>query len=110
MRYLNQRIFRNMTTAYKRYLKKRGLPDIHQYSTPKFTYPSQEQIQKFETISHIWGSGDRYFKLANTYYGDPELWWVIAFFNQKPTEFDIKPGDLIFIPTPLETVLFNIGF
>ncbi len=70
----------------------------------------QQDTKKFETISHIWGVGDRYFKLANRYYGDPELWWVIAFFNQKPTEFDIKAGDIIFIPTPLETVLFHIGY
>ncbi len=110
MRYLNQKIFRNAGDAYRRYLKKRGMKQIDQYTTPKFLYPTPEDTKKFETISHIWGVGDRYFKLANRYYGDPELWWVIAFFNQKPTEFDIKAGDIIFIPTPLETVLFHIGY
>ena len=65
MRYLNQRIFKNVKAAYKRYLKKRGMKHIHQYTTPRFSYPSQQDIQKFETITHIWGAGDRYFKLAN---------------------------------------------
>ena len=110
MRYLNQKIFRNVGDDYRRYLKKRCMEQIDQYTTPKFLYPSPEDNRKFQTISHIWGAGDRYFKLANKYYGDPELWWVIAFFNQKPTEFDIKAGDIIFIPTPLETVLFHIGY
>jgi len=30
---------------------------------------------------------------------------VIAQFNKKPTESDVSPGDLIYIPLPLETVL-----
>ncbi len=110
MRYLNQSIFKNAHAAYKRYLKKRGITQVHQFTTPTFKYPTQIEAQNFDTITHIWGAGDRYFKLANRYYNDPELWWVIAFFNQKPTEFDIKAGDIIFIPTPLETVLFYIGF
>tara|TARA_R110000824_G_scaffold175566_6_gene354116 strand:- start:232 stop:564 length:333 start_codon:yes stop_codon:yes gene_type:complete len=110
VRYLNQLIFKNTTAAYKRYLKKRGMSHIFQFTTPKFKYPSQEDMKKIETITHIWGVGDRYFKLADKYYGDAELWWVIAFFNQKPTEFDINAGDIIYIPTPLETTLFYMGY
>ena len=50
------------------------------------------------------------FKLASKYYDDPTMWWVIAFYNQKPTEFHLKLGDLVYIPVPLETVLFYIGY
>jgi nucleoid-associated protein YgaU len=110
-RYLNQKVFRNAKAAWKRYLKKtRGMPHVDQYSTAKFKFPSDGEIQNFSTIRHIWGTGDRYYKLANQYYGDPELWWIIAFYNQKPTEFHLSLGDVVFIPTPLETVLYHIGY
>tara|TARA_R110002110_G_scaffold58768_1_gene167079 strand:+ start:385 stop:720 length:336 start_codon:yes stop_codon:yes gene_type:complete len=111
MRYFNQKVFKNMRAAYKRYLKKtRGMEFINQYNTPKFKFPSPENSKNFSTIKHVWATGDRFFKLANRYYGDPEMWWVIAFYNQKPTEFHVELGDVIYIPTPLETILFYIGY
>jgi hypothetical protein len=110
MRYKRQKIFLNDTRAYKRYLKGRGLKHIHQYNTPTFEYPSTLEFSNFNMIRHIWSTGDRYFKLADQYYNDPELWWVLAFFNQKPTEFDIEYGDILYIPTPLERVLLHIGY
>jgi nucleoid-associated protein YgaU len=110
MRYINQKVFKNARDAYKRYLKTRGMKLIHQYDTPKFKYPSDIDASNFTTIKHIWTTGDRYFKLADKYYDDPEMWWVIAFYNQKPTEFHAKLGDVIYIPIPLETILFYIGY
>jgi nucleoid-associated protein YgaU len=110
MRYFNQEVFKNARAAYRRYLKARGLEHVSQYNTPQFKYPSPADAANFSTVKHIWGTGDRYFKLANQYYSDPEKWWVIAFYNQKPTEFHVKLGDVIYIPTPLETVLFYMGY
>jgi nucleoid-associated protein YgaU len=110
MRYSNQEIFTNAREAYKRYLKSRGMKLINQYDTPKFRFPQQEDLRNFSSVKHVWGPGDRYFKLASEYYGDPELWWVIAFYNKKPTEFHIKLGDVVYVPKPLETVLFYIGY
>ena len=111
MRYFNQKVFRNLKAAYKRYLKKtRGMELIDQYNTPKFKFPSNAEAANFSTIKHVWGTGDRYFKLADRYYNDPKMWWVIAFYNQKPTEFHVKLGDVVYIPTPLETVLFYTGY
>jgi|TARA_Y100000114_G_scaffold79238_1_gene72924 hypothetical protein len=111
MRYKNQRIFLNEEEAYERYLKKsRGMQNIRQFSTPKMFYPSDLQAAEFRTIKRIWSAGDHYFKLADEYYDNPEMWWVIAFYNQKPTEFDVKPGDVIYIPVPLEAILYNIGY
>ena len=111
MRYKNQRVFFNNTEAYERYLKKtRGMSKIKQYSTPTFKDVTAENIKNLNTVAHIWSTGDRYFKLAAEYYGDPEMWWVIAFYNQKPTEFHLKLGDVVYIPVPLETILFYIGY
>jgi len=111
MRYKNQKVFVNDAEAYRRYLKTRGLKHIKQYNTPKMLYPTDKQAsENFTTISHIWGIGDKYYKLADEYYYDPTMWWVIAFYNQKPTEFHIKLGDIIYIPTPLESILYSIGY
>jgi nucleoid-associated protein YgaU len=111
MRYKNQELFVNINEAYKRYLKKtRGVEKIKQYSTPTFRHPSTAEVRKLNMISHIWQTGDRYFKLASEYYDNPEMWWVIALYNQKPTEFHLKLGDVVYVPTPLESVLFYIGY
>ena len=111
IRYKNQRVFTNDTEAYRRYLKDRGISSIKQYSTPKMFYPSEVQAaSSFATVKHIWGVGDRYYKLADEFYQDPTMWWVIAFYNQKPTEFHIKQGDVIYIPTPLDSILYSIGY
>jgi nucleoid-associated protein YgaU len=49
--------------------------------------------------------GDKYYKLADAFYGDSRDWWVIAKFNQKPTESHVKIGDIILIPKPLSVIL-----
>ena len=111
MRYKNQSVFTNANEAYRSYLKKtRGVEKIRQYDTPTFRHPGLEEITNFKRIRHVWKTGDRYFKLADEYYNDPEMWWVIALYNQRPTEFHIALGDIIYIPVPLETVLFYVGY
>ena len=111
MRYKNQEIFVNINEAYKRYLKKtRGIEQIKQYDTPRFKHLDSNEMGNFNIINHIWGTGDRFFKLADEYYSDPTMWWVIALFNQKPTEFHLKLGEIVYIPVPLETILFHIGY
>jgi len=59
----------------------------------------------------VWGFGDSYWNLANQYYGDPKLWWILAWFNRSPTEAHNKIGEFILIPVPLEDLLslFNHG-
>ena len=110
MRYFNQDIFTNVAEAYRRYLKSRGKDNITQYATPTFRHPTSEDTRNFQVKNHIWTTGDRYFKLADQYYNDPKMWWVIALYNQKPTEFHAKHGDIIYIPVPLETVMYYIGY
>lgn len=110
MRYNNQEIFINDREAYQRFLEKtRGIKHIRQYSTPSFKHPTASEIVNFNRITHIWTTGDRFFKLADKYYHDPTKWWVIALYNQKPTEFHLKLGDTLYIPVPLEAVLYYMG-
>jgi len=110
MRYNNQQVFINENRAYQRYLKKRGMKFISQYNTPKFKHPTSDDVANFKTLTHIWKVGDKFYKLSSEFYNDPELWWVIALYNQKPTEFHVKPGDIVYVPVPIETVLYYIGY
>ena len=59
----------------------------------------------FTKAKYRWKLGDKYWKIANEFYNDPSLWWVIAWFNRRPTEAHNKSGDLIFVPVPVEELL-----
>ena len=104
-RYSSRIIFNNDLDLYKQYFKDRNVKFIKHYSTPSFYYPNSNEITNIQLLEHTWTVGDRYSKLADTYYGDPKSWWVIAKFNQKPTESHLTVGDIILIPTPLTVVL-----
>jgi hypothetical protein len=104
-RYDSRQKGRNRASIYKRLLKNRNTKSIVQYFTPKLKYPSNDELSELQTVDLIWSQGDRFYKLANTYYGDPELWWVIAWFNQAPTESHFQLGDTISVPLPLDRIL-----
>jgi hypothetical protein len=61
---------------------------VRQYRDSKYpTVPlSDTDIYVITTI------GDRYDLLANEFYGDPSLWWIISISN------DLLPQNSIFIP------------
>ena len=106
-RMLDRGVIINKTRMYKKssFLKNRNLSYITHYSMPTITYPSEEQIGKFTTLTHIWRTGDKFYKLADEHYGDPEFWWAIPWFNKKNLESDFKIGDIVHIPLPLEEVV-----
>lgn len=54
--------------------------------------------------SHIWIPGDKFYKLSLQYYGNMDDWYIIAFFNNKPTDADVKIGEEIIIPFPPQLV------
>ena len=99
-RYQNRDIFRNSDPSYVRQLSEREVDYIDQYTTATFTWSDEIDYDE-----EYWGVGMRFYKLADKYYGDPTLWWVIPWFNQKPLETDFEAGDLVMIPRPIEQVL-----
>ena len=101
--------FINDNTIYYNKFKDRGITQVQQYGTRHLKFPTGEQITELNILSHSWAYGDRYSNLAFSNYGDPKLWWVIAFFNQQPTESGLAFGDLVFIPHPLERILSFYG-
>ena len=92
----------NQSSKYEKIFKNRNVKFVRQYFTPILEHLTTQEISTLSTTSHIWKLGD---KLAHQYYGDSTLWWVIAWFNQAPTESHLNIGDIIVIPSPLEKVL-----
>lgn len=78
---------------------------IRQYSTPTSVRLTASQRRTINEVDHIWKTGDRYYKLAERYYGRPQYWWAIALYNNKPTEGHVRLGDVIRVPLPLEKYL-----
>ena len=86
-------------------LADRGRNFIDLYGTPKLAHFTAKQNVNLRLVGHTWRTGDRYYRLAHKYYGESELWWIIAWYNRKPTEAHLKIGDTVTIPLPLDRVL-----
>tara|TARA_Y100000310_G_scaffold98156_1_gene95849 strand:+ start:17903 stop:18241 length:339 start_codon:yes stop_codon:yes gene_type:complete len=108
-RYETRYIAENTNPLYDEFFKDRGVRGVVQYRSPQLLHPTPEQIANLSIVGHIWTLGDRYWKLAFKHYGDAELWWVIAWFNQAPTEAHLDLGDVIEVPFPLDRVLGYLG-
>lgn len=100
----------NNTEFYDFLRQKRGnLKNIRHQETPIMKNPTVAERASLSSTGYIWKYGDRYYSLAHKYYGKPEYWWVIAWYNGHPTEADIMPGDYIQIPLNLEQALMVLG-
>ena len=108
-RYSSKAVFRNSLEEYEGILEERGVKHVDQFLTPTLRHPTQENINDLTRVGHTWKVGDRYYKLAHEHYGDANLWWVIAWYNKKPTEAHVKMGETIVIPLPLGKILRYLG-
>ena len=104
-RYGERFIAINREETYSKLFENRGVKGIRQYTTAIVSLTDSPDI---ETTSHVWKVGDHYWKLAQKHYGDPTLWWIIAFYNNRPTEAHVAFGTVIQIPMPLDAVLSAI--
>jgi|TARA_X000001036_G_C20207314_1_gene614196 hypothetical protein len=105
-RYADRQVFINDSQDYKdKFFTNRDLQQLKQYASARFKYPSVDDMATFTSTPIIWSSNSRLYKLASEFYGYPSLWWVIAWYNKKPTEAHFKIGDVIYIPAPLELVM-----
>ena len=105
-RYSGRETFVNEAEGYqKEFLSQRDLKKIIQFKTAKIGYPSNEEIASLTVGTKTWGATDKLYNLANDAYGSPELWWIIAWFNKKPTAAHFKVGDTVYIPQPVQRLL-----
>jgi len=102
----NRRIkLRNDSEQYRTVLEDRGVKGIIQYATPEKVAYEDEVYDSIDYISYTWKYGDMYWRLSTRFFGDPQYWYVIAAFNEKPTESHNKVGDVLKIPTSLADAL-----
>ena len=108
-RYRNRRTAINDVYQDDELFENRGVKSIEQHVTPKLSNPTQEQLDEITYDIHYWVPGQRLFKLAQKYYGDHRYWYIIARFNNKPTEAQIEEGEQIKIPTNLQMAVEVFG-
>ncbi len=104
-RYKKTDKFSNTSEEYNEVFEDRGVNGIVQYEIRQIRRLSPAQRRRISVAKHIWKSGDKYYKLAHQYYGDPTYWWVIAQFNFAPTEAHLYEGAVLSIPLSLEEIL-----
>lgn len=105
----NRKTIVNSSNNFDDQFRVRSVEYIKQYATLKLKYPSVEDMTKMDILSETWKLGDRLYKYADKHYGDPSLWWIIAWFNKKPTENDYQLGEEVLIPFPLERIFKYFG-
>ena len=104
-RYKKSKITTVGGNAYKEILETRPTKKVTALTFQQFKELKVSELTGLALETHIWGPSDRFFKLADRYYGNPVYWWVIAYFNQTPLEADVKVGQKLLIPVPLERIL-----
>ena len=105
-RYRNVPIFLNDNRDYqKAFYTQRDVNRISQYSVSRLIYPSAEVRGSLENVPLVWKATDTLYNISNQYYGSPEYWWVVAWYNQRASEAEFKVGDVYFVALPLEDVL-----
>lgn len=104
-RYRNSEVVINNASFYKNIFKDRAKVFIEHFKTYEFYDLKEEDLRDLVVEYKIWSLGDRLHKFAHEAYGDSGLWWILAWFNQRPTDAHFKIGDKIAIPQPLEKLV-----
>jgi hypothetical protein len=112
-RYQKTSIVSNRSKYYEPLRRGRRPPypygNLVQFATPRLRHPTPLEKGSIPTSKHVWKYGDRFYKLAFQFYNNSAYWWVIAWFNQLPTESHVKEGMVIYIPIQLEDGLSVLG-
>ncbi len=109
MRYDRTRQILNRRRLYSEHFEERGVRHIQHYGSARMYHPTAEERSRLEVDRHVWKSGDRFYKLANRYYGNAKYWWILAWYNLAPTEAYINTGDIISIPISLSSIMQLLG-
>jgi hypothetical protein len=68
--------------------------------------PTEEELRsELDTVEKIFSIGDKMYKYAHEIYDDAAYWWIIAWFNNKPTDTHWNIGDVVHIPVPLDKAI-----
>ena len=102
-------VVENLNSGYAEIFDRRGETSITHFEMPFNPAPTQDFISSLRVENFTWLSNYKMWKLSTQHYGDPSYWWVIAWFNNKPTDAHFSLGDPVLIPFPLQSVLSFYG-
>lgn len=110
-RYQKTKQVSNSDVDYKKVFSSRfGLSDfILQRRRSSLKYPEFEKISSLIFAYEVWEVGSRLHKISEKYYNDPSFWWVIGFYNKKPTDANWAVGDIVKVPVSLEEACYALG-
>ncbi len=103
-RYNNTKFFKNDLTIYDSVFEDRGVKYIRQYMTSNFKPLTRAQRRLIREETVRWQVGDRLEKIASQAYGDGSYWWIIARYNNKPTDAHYEVGQQVLIPKPFSVI------
>ena len=104
-RFSNRSRFLLNKNFYRKTLKKKDRASLVYYGSVTVPEITTSLIRLLTLDNHVWSVGDNYYKLAEQKYGDKDYWWVIAWYNNKPSDTLLMVGDVITIPYPVETLV-----
>ena len=110
-RYKKINVIKNTDSDYRKAFSSRFGPlGLIQTGTTEFVIPTENQLKNIQYVNETWSLGKRLYKLSFQYYGDSKYWWLIALYNGIATEAEIKFGDVVKVPVPLDIVLNLYGY
>tara|TARA_R110001592_G_scaffold46371_2_gene147581 strand:+ start:1680 stop:2009 length:330 start_codon:yes stop_codon:yes gene_type:complete len=77
-------------------LEIRDLQSLAYYKN--YVFSRDFTTNEYSTTEHVWSHGDKLYKLADRFFGDKSLFWIIGLFNNKPTDAHYSYGDIVYVP------------
>lgn len=71
------------------------------------TYPRKTRALRSmvnETL-YVIQANDNWYKIAHRFYGNKDMWYIIAWYNKIPSDTLLKTGETLTIPASPEVVL-----
>tara|TARA_S200000501_G_C20609722_1_gene649730 strand:- start:333 stop:674 length:342 start_codon:yes stop_codon:yes gene_type:complete len=80
--------------------------EVTQTETLRLNDLSEDDLRtNFTYVEKIVSQGDKMYKFAHEIYDNADYWWIIAWFNNKPTDAHCKIGEVLYIPLPLDRAI-----
>ena len=108
-RYNSERKMLNNYEEFEELFERRNVNKIEHFRTRTLVYPNSREEDEVSFHRYVWKTQDKFYHISSAYYSDPTLWWVIAQYNNKPTEQHMVAGDILKIPYPLARILQIMG-
>lgn len=109
IRYNKRSILSNTRPIDRKRVTRRNTNSLTYFSADSLKHPTQEDYNRIGSKPVIWNETTRLSSLAQQYLGNFEYWWVIAWWNKKPTDAHFKAGDVVYIPNNLTMALEALG-